>query len=234
MHDFPWAKSYDFSVVKGFARAREECDYLIEHFETLNLRWFEENTPNFQIQIFGDAGESKIGGILKEGGKSFPFSQSLPPHLIGSSSTLRELYCVKYCMELFRDQISNNCVLYITDSQCTEIVVRKGSVKFDLHCMAKEILNVSDNLNCTFKVAWVPRVFNSIADHYSKLTDYDDWTLTTTFFEKISRASKHNFELDCFASHKNRKCKLFYSRFYDLDTSGIDAFNFQGGHKVSM
>ena len=54
LHEIPWAKSYDFSVVKGFARAREECDYLIENFETLNLRWFEENTPNFQIQIFGE------------------------------------------------------------------------------------------------------------------------------------------------------------------------------------
>ena len=226
LYEFPWAKIYDFSVVKGFARAQDEVEYLIENFETLNLRLFEENTPEFQIQIFGDAGESKIGGIFKENGKTFPFSQSLPPHLIGTSSTLRELYCVKHSMELFRDQLSNKCVLYITDSQCTEIIVRKGSVKFDLHCMAKEIMNASDNLNCTFKVAWVPRVFNSIADHYSKVTDNDDWTLTTALFEKISRASKLEFDLDCFASYKNRKCKMFYSRLYDKDTSGIDALNF--------
>ena len=37
------------------------------------------------------------------------------------------------------------------------------------------------------KVVWIPRAFNSAAEHLFKYTDLDDWEITSEIFEYLDR-----------------------------------------------
>ena len=214
------------TLVNGCEHASNEVDYFIENFEQLNERFFVEKVPSYRLEIYGDASEVKAGGFLKHEGVKIPFSKYLPPEMLGESSTLRELYCLSLAIRLFDGSLKGETVLYVTDSQCTEIIMSKGSTKFKLHKLAAEIHQFCIIMNIKLIVAWVPRNHNAIADFYSKLEDFDDWALSDEFFQKVSTFSKCNFTLDCFASSENAKCHRYYSRWYDFDTLGVDSLKF--------
>ena len=225
-NEIPWDRIIDFSTVEGCFFACREVDYLIHNFETLNVRKFSEGVPQFKITIFGDASENKAGGYMTLNDVKYPFSKYLPKAQLLTSSTSRELYCVGVAMDLYKSYLSGKDILYVTDSQCTEIILRKGSPKIDLHKLAADIVHFCECHEIKLVVAWVPRTHNAMADFYSKLEDFDDWSLRPEFYQKISTVSMLNFTLDCFASSENTKCSKFYTRFYDYNTSGVDSLKF--------
>jgi hypothetical protein len=66
-----------------------------------------------------------------------------------------------------------------------------------------------------------PRI--KIADDGSKRIESDDWRVDNKTFQRINK--KFDFSIDLFASNQNSQCKRFFSNFYCLNTSGIDAFS---------
>ena len=224
--NFPWTKVVDFSILEHFPRAEAEVDFLLENFESLDLKNFASESLSTDYVIFGDASDIKAGGYLKMGQKNYPFSVNLPEHQLNKSSTSREIFCLKTALEIFQPKIKGSKVLYITDSKCTETIMAKGSTKIELHHLAVDIFNFCDSNCIVLSVGWVPRSHNAVADFYSKVEDYDDWSVTRAFFVKMSILSGLTFSLDCFASRENSKCEKFYSRFSEQGSSGVDSLKF--------
>ena len=73
------------------------------------------------------------------------------------------------------------------------------------------------------QIDWIPRSFNDHADAISKIIDFDDWGVSLEFFNYIDHIwGSHT--VDCFANFNNRKLTRFYSRFWNPDAEGVDAF----------
>ncbi|VDI73077.1 Hypothetical predicted protein [Mytilus galloprovincialis] len=70
---------------------------------------------------------------------------------------------------------------------------------------------------------WVPRTFNEKADFISRIIDYDDWDVGEQLFTYFdSLWGPH--EIDWFANDDNHKLTVFYSRYWTVNSIGIDAF----------
>ena len=224
--DIPWDTVFNVTEVDCHKEALDDLFYLLENFESLNHRSFLQKPFKDYIRIFGDASNKGLGGYMDFQGSILPFCKTLTEFEKMQSSTYRELLAVKYAIETFSLTIRNKNVLYITDSQTTERIMRRGSIKTELHSIAKEVLESVSCNEAELAVAWVPRLHNSIADLYSNVIDYDDWSITTELFDKISKFTGFKFDVDVFATNVNAKCESFYSRFYCKGTKGIDSFNF--------
>ena len=204
---------------------RKEVAFLKSNFDNLNSRsLMEEVAPH--VTIFGDAGEEGVGGYKVENGEKVEFHTPLPPPLLGTSSTERELYALYYSLHCFKKDISGHKLVYITDSQCTDIVCQKGSPKLHLHYWAIKIDEFCRTNNVKFFTAWTPRELNQEADDLSKFKDPDGWQVQRILFEKAETLIKKKFTIDLFADNQNAQCEKFYSRFACPNTAGINAFNF--------
>ncbi|CAG2190707.1 unnamed protein product [Mytilus edulis] len=83
--------------------------------------------------------------------------------------------------------------------------------------------------NVSLEVEWIPRAENEIADYISRIIDTDDWGVAVHVFEYLdSLWGPH--EIDWFASDHNHRLPVFYSRYWNVHSMGIDAFtvNWQG------
>ena len=69
----------------------------------------------------------------------------------------------------------------------------------------------------------MPREFNEIADHYSKLKDTDDWSIDKATFNVIN-GRFGPFTIDRFADNSNTKLARFNSKYFCPNTEGVDAF----------
>jgi hypothetical protein len=52
-------------------------------------------------------------------------------------------------------------------------------MKSELQSLAIEIFNVCIRKNISIEVKWIPREQNQTADAYSKVFNYDDWSIFT-------------------------------------------------------
>ena len=144
---------------------------------------------------------------------------------MSTSSTYRELLAVLITLQSLSDDFSNRLVKLFTDNQNVVKIVQAGSMKPDLHNLATYIFNLCIKYNTTLEVEWVPRDQNSLADWYSKIFDFDDWSVSNTHFVYFNKRWGP-FDCDLFADYNNNKVKVFYSRYWCPGTSGVDAFSF--------
>ena len=114
----------------------------------------------------------------------------------------------------------------MTDSQCCQIIVSKGSMKINLHEYAIQIFNFCQLNNIELNVSWIKRSINLEADYLSKLYDSDGWSVDRSLVQKMEVLSNNVFSIDLFASDENTKCIRFYSKFYCPGTIGVNAFNY--------
>ena len=74
---------------------------------------------------------------------------------------------------------------------------------------------------------WISNGFqrdcNTRADFISKLVDFDDCQVTEDIFKDLDSLKGPHTE-DCFATYYNRKIVRYFYRFWNPETSGIDAF----------
>lgn len=78
--------------------------------------------------------------------------------------------------------------------------------------------------NVTVEIEWIPRSLNEYADSLSRVVDFDDWSVSTAFFDYIASLFG-SFTVDRFASHYSAKCARFYSKFWCPSSEGVDAFS---------
>ena len=73
-------------------------------------------------------------------------------------------------------------VKWLTYSQVAAKIVEVGSMKLDLHKMARRIFDVCIRSGIQLEVQWIPRTSNQKADYISRLINTDDWQITREIF----------------------------------------------------
>lgn len=118
-----------------------------------------------------------------------------------------------------------DCVAHFTDNQAVVSIMEKGSSKPHLHEMALRIYRKFQDSGRSLQVFWLrrsdPRM--QFADDFSRAIDLDDWSVDEpTFGELNGRAGP--FEIDLFASDKNHRLPLYFSKMPSNQAVGRDAF----------
>ena len=89
--------------------------------------------------------------------------------------------------------------------------------------MALDIFKLCLRNNVRLEVEWIPRSENEQADFVSRLIDTDDWSISEELFKILSQ-KWGPFTIDCFACFYNKKLDRYFSRFWNPESSGVDAF----------
>ena len=87
-------------------------------------------------------------------------------------------YFEKGCVDIFNSKF----VKHLTDNQNVERISEVGSMKNDLQSLAIDIFHVCAQNCICLKVQWIPRELNILADQYSKIFDFDDWSVADRIF----------------------------------------------------
>ena len=139
------------------------------------------------------------------------------------SSTWRELHAIEFSLQAFAPVLKGSHVKWFTDNQAAARIVEVGSMKLDLHRMARSIFKICIQSGIYLEVQWIPRTLNQQADYISRLLDTDDWQITDDLFLSLdARWGTHT--VDCFANYYNHKLPKFFSRFWNPNTAGVDFF----------
>jgi hypothetical protein len=144
------------------------------------------------------------------------------------SSGLRELLAVRQTLEYYlatweKKTIPQN-IYWLTDSENLAQFLKKGSGKPHIQKEVFRVMTISRELNIYIIPIHLlrddPRI--KVADDGSKTVDTDSWSVDIGTFKRINQS--FHFTIDLFASDKNAKCRRFYSNFFCVGTTGIDAF----------
>jgi hypothetical protein len=143
-----------------------------------------------------------------------------------TSSTWRELKAIEIYINMHETVFANAHLKWYTDNQGVPHVIRKGSMKIDLNISALGIHEVCMRKHIQLSVDWVPRENNEMADELSKVVDNNDWQVTVRIFDYYNQRYGP-FTIDLFASNVSHKTKRFYSKYWCMHSSGVDAFAYE-------
>ena len=200
----------------------EELFFWRDNLKVLNKRFiFQYSIP--QMLIFSDASHIGCGAWTAEcGGMQFQHIWSEEDR--GKSSTWRELKAVALAIRAFAPKLKGHTIKVFTDNTGVEVILRKGSMKFDLQCLSLDIAKLCLDLHTCLQVQWIPRLYNQIADDLSKEIDFDDWGVSHLFFSFMDNLwGPHT--VDRFADDYNAKLPNFNSKFWCPNSSQVDTFS---------
>ena len=201
------------------------CSYLRDKGECLSNA-FDGEKENGDVEytnVFVDASGSGFGGFI-EGIEGSEIAGSWLSHERILSSTWRELESVYRIMSSCPEVLLSRKVIVNTDNKNVSSILKIGSKKPYLHEVSIKLHEFCVK-NCIEMIPkWVPRTDNFVADHLSRCSDSDDWSISDFIFTTLeNKWGLHT--VDRFVCHYNAKCEVFNSRFWCPGTSGIDAFS---------
>jgi len=175
--------------------------------------------PSAVRVVYSDASASGYGGYIVEHGNLVANGQWSKEEA-SQSSTWRELRVVRCVLESFKDKLQEERVRWFTDNQNVVRIVQHGSCKPVLQAEALAIFSICVGNHIRIEPEWVPRDQNQIADYYSRLVDYDDYSLNPAIFEWLN-SLWGPYTVDRFASAHNAQIARFNSRFW---SPGLDFY----------
>ncbi|CAC5370037.1 unnamed protein product [Mytilus coruscus] len=101
------------------------------------------------------------------------------------SSTRRELKAIESCLDTLKTKLESKIVKWFTDNQNCVRIIQCGSRKQELHSLAMSIFSICLHRSISIDIQWIPRNLNTEADSISKIFDFDDWGVSTEFFEYL-------------------------------------------------
>ncbi|XP_063446947.1 uncharacterized protein LOC134726472 [Mytilus trossulus] len=140
------------------------------------------------------------------------------------SSTWRELKAIELALFSFKNSFTGKTIKWFTDNQNCVKIVNSGSMKENLHVIAKSIFSFCIQKGISIDIQWIPRKENEKADYISKMVDFEDWGVTHIFFNFLNDMWGP-YSIDRFASVENRKVMRFNSLFWQPDSEAVDAFS---------
>ncbi|GMS92796.1 hypothetical protein PENTCL1PPCAC_14971, partial [Pristionchus entomophagus] len=183
--------------------------------------------PPWQFDVIVETDASAIGlGVVirRADDQVVSTSRNLIPSEREESSTLRELRAIDFAVHTFEREWRDSNVLFFGDNQSAMSILRKGSMKPELHEVAKRVETMGVRMNASFKFHWIPRDMNVEADRASRDFDGDDWALERWVFDQaVKRWGRP--DVDMFADEQNAKCERFVSRVPSRGALSIDAFS---------
>jgi ribonuclease HI len=139
------------------------------------------------------------------------------------SSTWRELTAIQEALFSFKDSLSGKCIKILTDSQNCVRIVNSGSTRKALQDIAFSIFVFCLQKQISLDIVWIPRSLNDRADYISKFVDYDDWFVSSEFFEFMNELWGP-YDIDRFANFKNARLQRFNSLFLESRNRGSGLF----------
>ena len=201
---------------------KEELVFWKDNVRCLNGRPIGRQFSGTRTIVYSDASDVGAGGVIK-GRDGVICHLPWSPDEARRSSTWRELQAVHVCLSSFSKTLTGCAVQWFTDNRNIPSIIRRGSMKSDLHQLALSIFEIVVRNSIDLQVDWIPRSFNDHADAISRIIDFDDWGVSFEFFNYIDHIwGPHT--VDCFANFNNRKLTRFYSRYWNPDAEGVDAF----------
>lgn len=166
--------------------------FCLDYYCTEELYFWKDNLINLNSRncfVGKDPSYFVYSDASTTGGGSFiDFSDDFVCHKVWTeneslqSSTWRELSATEFSLQPFVSLLEGSHVKWYTDSQAAGKVVDVGSMKFDLHRIARSIFTICIRSGIHLEVQWIPRSLNQQADFISRLTDTNDWQITKEFF----------------------------------------------------
>jgi len=140
-------------------------------------------------------------------------------------SNERELIAVVHLLKQCGARLAGSVLTIHLDNQNAVIICTKGSNKPRLQRYALEIYEICAKFRILLHAVWIPRDLNQYADFYSKLVDYEDYSVTKDFFRRVC----DDFgtpDVDCFANDKNATVAKFFSKVFYEHSVGVDCFKY--------
>lgn len=214
--------SWDFKYsIQGDNACLTELRFWLAQIDNVNCRPLTEYKPT-QTIVYSDASQSGCGAFIVESNVSV-FHDTWSNEDARGSSTYREIKAVRLALRAYGQLLANSSVKWFSDSQTCVHVVKVGSTNLELQNEALSIMSLCTRHNIDLDIQWVPRSENVIADNISKIRDTDEWEVSGEFFSFMER-HWGPYDVDRFASYRNRKTVRYNSKFYDFETDGVDAF----------
>ena len=193
---------------------KEELYFWKENLMNINSRHcFVNTSPSYFV--YSDASATGCGSVIG-------FNNNYVCHKMWTeleslqSSTWRELYAIEFSLQSFAPVLKGSRFKWFTDNQAAARIVEVGSMKLELHRIARSIFNICIQSGIYLEVQWIPRTQNQQADYISRLLDTDDWHTTDDLFLSLNaRWGPHIY---------NHKLPKFFSRFWNPNTTGVDFF----------
>ena len=171
--------------------------------------------------LFTDASPTGCGGFIE--GSSLVCHKNWSTEESQKSSTWRELDAINFALEAFANHLAGQAVACNTDDQNVVRIIQAGSMVKELQDIALSIFLFTSQRQIHLNVSWLPRDQNSQADFFSKIVDFDDYSLhDEVFFHLESLWGPHS--VDRFACSYNAKLPRFNSRFVQPGAEAVDAF----------
>ena len=166
--------------------ARSELVMLRSHIQMFGPRGMPVPCLLRQEVVWSDAGEFGYGGHLRAPEKEH--HAILPPELIGTSSTRRELYGMRKVTLRLGDSLRGKKVLFLMDSRAgVQNMPNQGGTIRELNEGYREWLQLCNDLGIEPYFEWIPREQNQRADTLSKRVPLK-WTLTPLAEEAVAKA----------------------------------------------
>ena len=221
-HD--WDTPLDLSRFQFFPQCLDEVYFWLDNCVKLNCKkLFEYSQP--VVIVCTDASDFACGGhahfVDKEEFDLFYQAFSSIESTLDSNGM--EMLAILYALRSFKALVRGKVVKLYTDNKNASIISMKGSMSLRLQRQALKIFQFCAMNNVTVEVEWIPRSLNEYADSLSRVVDFDDWSVSTAFFDIASLFG--SFTVDRFASHYSAKCARFYSKFWCPSSEGVDAFS---------
>jgi len=173
-----------------------------------------------------DASEKKavVYDLLK--GSQMELSHNLSEEEQGWSSSARETLAALRTLEQFDIKGTRQRNIYwLTDLEVMAQVLKKGSHRQMLQEIVFKIAKLCHKLQVRIEPIHLrrhdPRI--QVADDLSKLKDTDNWSIDEPSFQELN--DQFGFDIDIFADKTNKKTQKFCSLYFDINSSGVDAFS---------
>ena len=158
-----------------------EVNFWRENLTPLNTRQFVKPVLSHSKIVYSNVSSYACGALI-QGTEQFISHTMFTDQERSLSSTHRELIAIYYSLQAFEDKRFDALVKWFTDNQATARIVDVGSMKLQLHHLAYKIFSYYFQHNIDLHVQWIPRDLNTQADFGSKISDCDDWQLTSQCF----------------------------------------------------
>lgn len=214
--------------IKNCLHTTHEINFWLRNIKTLNTRNMVVEEGVYDYVVHSDASNSALGIIVNE----IKCHRNLNEIEKKESSTYRELIAVLHGLKNLQNIFRHKRVLWNVDNFAASCILRKGSSKKHLQDVAIELHEICLNRNINLNIKWIPREFNCSADLLSKYIDVDNWKITKGAFEYLDKVWGP-FTIDRFANSQNSKLVRFNSKFFELGSEGMDAFQSDWGGEMN-
>ena len=132
--------------------------------------------------VFADASSFAGAGFVELNGKHTVVHFMWKNEEVNKSSTWREMKAIFIILQSLSLCLSNKLVKIYTDNQNVARICNVGSMKPDLQYLALQIYELCIRYSIIIELEWIPRDLNVKADFYSKIFDFDDWSVAPHMF----------------------------------------------------